>query len=619
MQELRLVAVSEDGTYLVLATAGRGTRFTLPVDDRVRAAVRGHFSRLGQFEIEVESPLRPKEIQARIRSGETAEEIAESAGIPVERVRWFEGPVLQEREYMAQQAQRVTVRRPGESTPGPPLGETVEERLGRGGVDLEDVEWDAWKCDDGTWRVRLSFFDNGRPHAAEWAFDPRRRNVSPLDEIAARLTAVDWDDDELSDTVTPLVPRRPAMKVVSDGRDAGREVGPRDLGRGLPTEAEPPLERASEPPLRAAEPREYIVERGRIIDPRPAFPSRQQPGRPREIAADREPIRPFDDAEAPASGAPWRRAPEPSLEELDLQAEPAPAGPEAERDEEPHGERASAGAAADETEAGEPVPAASAASLAETEPEAPEDRDLREESADEGDDEHPDTAGADTTAEAEDAEAEDAEDEAAAEEPAEAGDGPAEAAEAAAPVRPHGDDADADARPADEPEEHAEPEAHDEPEGQADAAAEIEDEVEDEDEPEAAAADVAAAEPRGEPAPDDRARPERPKPAAPREQPAAPREQAPREQAPREQAQPAAPQRPPRREPARPPAKKKPAARPTMPAAQDKPVTGPPPAAAAADSSPAQQRPARARRKSKGKRASVPSWDEIMFGARRPE
>ena len=97
MQELRLVAVSEDGSYLVLATAGRGTRFTLPVDDRLRAAVRGHFSRLGQFEIEVESPLRPKEIQARIRAGETAEEIAETAGIPVERVRWFEGPVLQER------------------------------------------------------------------------------------------------------------------------------------------------------------------------------------------------------------------------------------------------------------------------------------------------------------------------------------------------------------------------------------------------------------------------------------------------------------------------------------------------------------------------------------------
>ncbi|WP_239067272.1 septation protein SepH, partial [Actinomadura bangladeshensis] len=261
MQELRLVAVSEDGTYLVLATAGRGTRFTLPVDDRLRAAVRGHFSRLGQFEIEVESPLRPKEIQARIRSGETAEEIAESAGIPVERVRWFEGPVLQEREYMAQQAQRVTVRRPGESTPGPPLGETVEERLGRGGVDLEEVEWDSWKCEDGTWRVRLSFFEGGRPHAAEWTFDPRRRHVSPLDEIAARLTSVEWDDDGLSDTVTPLVPRRPAMKVVGSDREV----------RGLPAEPEQPGPAGPPGPLRAAEAREYIIERGRMVDPRPAF------------------------------------------------------------------------------------------------------------------------------------------------------------------------------------------------------------------------------------------------------------------------------------------------------------------------------------------------------------
>jgi len=220
MQELRLVAVSEDGSYLVLATAGRGTRFTLPVDDRLRAAVRGHFSRLGQFEIEVESPLRPKEIQARIRAGETAEEIAESAGIPVERVRWFEGPVLQEREYMAQQAQRVVVRRQGDASPAPPLGEMVEERLGRRGVDLEEVEWDSWKCEDSTWRVRLSFFDKGRPQAAEWVFDPRRRQISPLDEDAARLSSVTFEEPAPPPAVTPLSSRRPAMKIVSDARPA---------------------------------------------------------------------------------------------------------------------------------------------------------------------------------------------------------------------------------------------------------------------------------------------------------------------------------------------------------------------------------------------------------------
>lgn len=85
MQELRLVAVSEDGTYLVLATAGRGTRFTLPVDDRLRAAVRGHFSRLGQFEIEEARPnLRgcasPKPSQANTSGATRSRPIASSSG-----------------------------------------------------------------------------------------------------------------------------------------------------------------------------------------------------------------------------------------------------------------------------------------------------------------------------------------------------------------------------------------------------------------------------------------------------------------------------------------------------------------------------------------------------------
>ena len=101
MQELRFVAVSEDGRYAVLAVPGRSARFTLPIDERLRAVALGQTSRLAQYEIEVESPLRPKEIQARIRAGETVEEIADAAGIAVERVRWFEGPVLAERAASA--------------------------------------------------------------------------------------------------------------------------------------------------------------------------------------------------------------------------------------------------------------------------------------------------------------------------------------------------------------------------------------------------------------------------------------------------------------------------------------------------------------------------------------
>src|SRR5215813_12354546 len=71
MQELRFVAVSEDGSYAVVAIPGRSARFTLPIDERLRAVALGQTTRLAQYEIEVESPLRPKEIQARIRAGDT--------------------------------------------------------------------------------------------------------------------------------------------------------------------------------------------------------------------------------------------------------------------------------------------------------------------------------------------------------------------------------------------------------------------------------------------------------------------------------------------------------------------------------------------------------------------
>src|SRR5260221_4427291 len=148
MQELRLVAVSEDGSYAVLVVPGRSGRFALPIDERLRTVARGQFSRLAQYEIEVESPLRPKEIQDRIRAGETAEEIADAAGLPVERIRRFEGPVLAEREFRAKEAQQATGRS-RESGPSPRLGEIVSERLSEAGASVDDVDWESRKRQDG--------------------------------------------------------------------------------------------------------------------------------------------------------------------------------------------------------------------------------------------------------------------------------------------------------------------------------------------------------------------------------------------------------------------------------------------------------------------------------------
>ena len=290
MQELRFVAVSEDGSYAVLAVPGRSARFTLPIDERLRAVALGQTSRLAQYEIEVESPLRPKEIQARIRAGETAEEIADAAGIPVERVRWFEGPVLAERAYIAQQAQAASVRRPGDSSgPGPRLGEIVPVRLKAAGADPDEGQWDSRKRGDGNWQVTLTFTSGGRLHVAEWMFDPRRRHALPEDDNAARLSLPDSELPPLSvpmpgeATVTPLAPR---LGAVSAG---GMAAGSAPVGGSAGGPAGGGARYRSERPAAAERP---------AVAERPAAPER--------------PAMSHDPSASPAHSRPAHRAPLPA-------------------------------------------------------------------------------------------------------------------------------------------------------------------------------------------------------------------------------------------------------------------------------------------------------------------
>src|SRR6476469_8612360 len=86
-------------------------------------------SLLGQLEIEMESALSPREIQTRIRSGESLEDVAKVAGIPLDRVERFAAPVIAEREYVAAQAMSSSVRRRGETSGHRNLRLTIAERL----------------------------------------------------------------------------------------------------------------------------------------------------------------------------------------------------------------------------------------------------------------------------------------------------------------------------------------------------------------------------------------------------------------------------------------------------------------------------------------------------------
>jgi hypothetical protein len=191
MRGLELDGIHDDGEHLVLRDDD-GQTYTVLIDEALRAAVRRDRPALGMLQGNGTTPLRPREIQAMLRAGRSAEEIAEIAAVDVEHVRRYEGPVLAEREYLAQQARRYRMGR-GD---GRVLGEVVSERLAARHA-LEETRWDAWRRDDGTWTLELAFRAGGRERDAHWVVDITRESAEADDDEARWLTLDDDGDRPL--------------------------------------------------------------------------------------------------------------------------------------------------------------------------------------------------------------------------------------------------------------------------------------------------------------------------------------------------------------------------------------------------------------------------------------
>src|SRR3712207_7544165 len=142
MRPVRFVALSEDGQALVLADEV-GRLLALPIDERVSGAMHGDHAgapagvATPSHAHDMVPSLSPRDIQARIRSGESAEEVARIAGVPVDRVLRYAGPVLQERAMLAQHARRTRLKT---SDSGQPLAEVVDSRLSQHGIDTRSEE-----------------------------------------------------------------------------------------------------------------------------------------------------------------------------------------------------------------------------------------------------------------------------------------------------------------------------------------------------------------------------------------------------------------------------------------------------------------------------------------------
>lgn len=184
MSQLTLRGLTEDEESLVLVDP-TGTEHRLPVDDAVIGAVRrarhAHAS-----ESPRDAALRPRDIQAMIRSGLSAEDVAAETGEDVEHIRLYERPVLSERRHIAQQAGRVLVYPDTDAGAPTPLVDLAVQRLELREVDPDTMEWDAWKRQDGTWFVELTFIAGSRRRSAGWSYT--RGSVVAQDDEARWLS-----------------------------------------------------------------------------------------------------------------------------------------------------------------------------------------------------------------------------------------------------------------------------------------------------------------------------------------------------------------------------------------------------------------------------------------------
>src|ERR1044072_5568924 len=192
---LVLVGVTADGRRLRLADPHdpSGPAFTLEIDAGLRAALGVQPQTrpekpVPKVETQMDSMLRPRDIQARIRAGETPESVAAAAQTTVDKVITDAAPVLAEREHVAERAQRSSIRRPSSEAPhgARTLGEAITGHLHARNVAPEVVAWASWRREDGRWALTGRFSIQGRDGLAELTVDPPGKSGVLATHDAAR-------------------------------------------------------------------------------------------------------------------------------------------------------------------------------------------------------------------------------------------------------------------------------------------------------------------------------------------------------------------------------------------------------------------------------------------------
>ena len=182
MQELKVIGV-EEGALIV--ASNDGDRYRVAIDEVALTKLR----RLKVEQQDSAVRISPREIQAHIRGGLSAEDVAELTGASLDYVQRFERPIIAEREHIVAQALTVPVRVTadvdvlGENAT---FGSAIRDRLAALGATGE--RWASWREEEAGWIVKLTFTADDIEHDARWTYEPRKAHLAPANAEASTLS-----------------------------------------------------------------------------------------------------------------------------------------------------------------------------------------------------------------------------------------------------------------------------------------------------------------------------------------------------------------------------------------------------------------------------------------------
>lgn len=168
------------------------------------------------------SSLGLREIQHRLRTGESVAEVAARAGVTAAWVERFAAPIRAEQGRIVQLAWRLTASKARLGPSSAPLGLSVASNVLDRGVTLSreemDAAWRAFQVVDGVWTIRFGYTSRGRSQAAEWELVEEPPAITSRNKLASDLGHLEGEPAALA------VALLAAMPAKSRGRSGGQPV-----------------------------------------------------------------------------------------------------------------------------------------------------------------------------------------------------------------------------------------------------------------------------------------------------------------------------------------------------------------------------------------------------------